>query len=99
MMLNIPNLPEHLANDPTKKGVEMLPPPAHLMTETNKLISDAVAQIGKDKRTMLTVWVDTSLGVNAALVSKVNDNVEILGYFGRVWGKPISAGVAMRVSF
>lgn len=90
---NIPNLPEEFQ---AMRGVVMNAPPQEVLAQTNTMIRDAVAQLGKDERGVLT-WIATTEGVNLALVQKVNDHVEVFGYVGKSWGKPLAAGIAARL--
>lgn len=88
-MPEIPGLPDHLVG---QHGVEMMPPPAQFLEQTNTMIHDAVAKLGPGDKFM-TAWVLTSKGVNSALVTRVNDHIEIVGYIGKSWGAPIEAGI------
>lgn len=89
-------LPPHLIDRP---AVQMNPPPAELMESTVSLITDAVSKLRTDERFLATVWIDTKAGVNAATVIRANDNVQIVGWFGKRWDEPIEAGVAAVVRF
>lgn len=89
-MANVPNLPpefQHL------QGVEFNPPPAEHLVKTEGMIRDAVSQLGKDEKFMLT-WIVTDKGVNTAAVRKLGDHVEVMAWIGKSWGDPISVGVA-----
>lgn len=92
----IPNLPERLSGEP---GVKMTPPPEQFIGATQTIIRDAVNAIPNDKRAMVTVWVRTSEGINAAYVQKFGDNVSITGWLGGKWGKPLEAGIAGQVTW
>lgn len=98
-MPNIQGLPEHLQSAP---GVEMNSPPAQYMQQTTALIMDAVATLKVDEKGAL-VWLASKkgeqVGVNLALVSRVNDSFQIVGWIGKEFGQPIAAGIAGRVSW
>lgn len=90
-MPEIPNLPPDLWGEP---GVSMTPPPPSTIVQTNNMIRDAVSAIGQGKSGSLTVWINTTEGVNAAFVQKAGGHINIVAYAGKKWGQPLSAGVA-----
>ena len=92
----IPNLPERLAGEP---GVKMTPPPEQYMGATTSIIRDAIKQIPEGKNAMVTVWVRTSDGINVAYAQKFGDNVQVTGWVGGKWGKPLEAGVVGQVTW
>lgn len=77
----------------------MSAPPGVALERTNSLIRDAVNQIAEGKSGIFTAWVNTTSGVNMALAKKVKDDVHVVAYFGKKWGEPIEAGVALQVHF
>jgi len=77
----------------TASGVAFNQPPAEFLSETNSMIRDAVANIGKGDK-FLFVGVVTDKGTNAAAVQKLGDHIEIVEYIGKTWGKPLEAGIA-----
>lgn len=98
-MPDIPGVPSTLVAAP---GVQTNAPPAEYMEQTTALISKAVAQLGADEKGALT-WVASKqgdeIGVNLAIVSKVNEHVTVLGWVGKEWGEPIAAGIAGRITW
>lgn len=91
-MTAIPGLPEHWASLPS---VQMTSPPLQWKPDAERLIGEAVAALGEDRGAI--VWVAHATGVNLAIVQKINNNVEILGYAAKSWGKPLAAGVVGRI--
>ena len=91
---HIPGLPERLEQAP---GVIMNSPPAEYMERTNNMILSAVSQLGATDRGALT-WIATRSGgkthVNLAIVQRVNDRFQVVGWVGKTFGEPIAAGVA-----
>lgn len=82
----------------TEGGVVMEPPPGQYISETTRIIEDAVAHLGPNDRGILT-WVATTKGVNLALVDKINDHVDVSAFIGKNWGSPLEAGVVGRISW
>jgi hypothetical protein len=93
-MPQIPNLPADLVH---KVGVQMIPPPPDLLPSVNQMITTAIAQLPRGENGAFTAWIDTSEGVNGALVQRFGDHIDIVLYFGQTWGTPIRAGIAARV--
>lgn len=77
-------------------------PPAEYIQQTTAMIQHAVAQLGVDEKGCLT-WLASKKGdqviVNLAVVAKVNDNFQVLGWIGKEFGEPIAAGIAGRLSW
>lgn len=93
-MPQIPNLPADLVTAP---GVEMIPPPVQLLPSMDAIVMDAVKNLPTDEDGLFTVWVSTTKGVNLAHVQRVGTHAEIVSYVGKSWGKPLDAGVAVKV--
>lgn len=89
----IPGLPAQYADLPS---VAMVPPPAYLLADTSRFVTEAVAALPNGEKGRLT-WIATTKGVNLALVDKVNDHVNVTAWIGKSWGQPIAAGVAGEV--
>lgn len=92
----IPNLPPSFQQ---AKGVVMSPPPAKYLEQTTSVIRDALATLEPGERGGL-VWVatkkDDKVSVNLAVVGRVNNDFQVLGWIGKEFGEPVAAGVAGR---
>lgn len=78
------------------QGVIMNAPPAVLLDAITKQVRDAVATLPEGSRGAL-VGVATTKGINLAVVSKVNQHVDVTAWVGRSWGAPIDGGAAVQV--
>jgi len=88
----------YISGVPSSRGVAMNPPPASVIGEVNRMVSDALAQIPDGERAQLVgiATKDLRTGethVNLALAAKVGSHVEVLTWFGKSWGTPVAAGV------
>ena len=77
-------------------GVAMNAPPASLMDAVTKQVKDAVATLPPGAKGAL-VGIATTKGVNLALVSKVNNHVDVTAWVGKSWGTPVNGGAAVQV--
>lgn len=88
---------------PSSKGVAMTPPPASILSDVNRMVTEAMATIPADKKGALvgiaTLAPDGGVHVNMALATKVGSKVSVISWVGRSWGKPIEGGAAVQVSF
>jgi hypothetical protein len=94
-MPQIPNLPIDLRGE---HGVQMIPPPAEIMGQTQTLIRDAIANIKPGKNGAFTLWIEHERGgqkeVNAAFVTRIGDDLNFVTWVGSKWGTPTAAGVS-----
>lgn len=93
-MPDIPGIPEEFVS---VSGVQMTPPPAELLPSITAAVNNAASSLQEGERGRL-VWIAQKVGsqksVNAVMVNKVNDHVQLVHWFGKTWGTPISAGLA-----
>jgi hypothetical protein len=75
----------------------MVAPPTQYIQQTQNLISQAIANTAPGKSGIFTLWIDSEAGINAAVAKKIGDDVKVVAYFGKSWGKPYAAGVALQV--
>lgn len=84
------------------KGVALNPPPASILAQATKMVSDAMKDIPPGERGSL-VAIATKQGdavnVNLAFAVKANDRVDVITWVGKSWGEPVAAGVVGRVHF
>lgn len=97
-MPQMPGLPESLI---PSQGVEFKAPPLELIKPTMTLIESAMKSLPRDSKGQL-VWIAQRVGdekmINAALVNKVGDHVEVAAWIGKTWGTPESAGLMTGVA-
>lgn len=87
---------------PSTGGVALNPPPASILAQATKMVSDAMTDIPPGERGSL-VAIATKQGdavnVNLAFAVKANDHIDIVTWVGKSWGEPVAAGVVGRVHF
>jgi len=92
---SIPGIPDDLQALP---GVQALPPGDDVLPATLGVINDALnaANLAEHEHGKL-VWILNKQGdreaVNIAIVNKFGKHFEVVGWIGKTWGAPVSAGV------
>lgn len=75
------------------RGVAYNAPPPHLLDDALRIVNQGIAQLpaGADGA---VVAVGTDAGVNGAIVAKVNQHFNVVGWVGKNWGSAITYGGA-----
>lgn len=83
-------------------GVSMTAPPASMLSDINRLVTAALADVPDGQHGQL-VGIATRTGdridVNLALAVKAGGRVTVAAWMGKSWGEPVAAGVVGRVGF
>jgi hypothetical protein len=84
---------------PSVGGVAMNAPPAAILADVSRMVTEAVAALPARSRGALvaiaTQDADGTVNVNMAFAAKAGAHVTILGWVGRRWGSPVSGGAAV----
>jgi hypothetical protein len=84
-------------------GVAMNAPPANILPDVTRMVTDAIAALPDGDRGALvgiaTKHPDGTVNVNLALAARVGSRVEVAAWLGRTWGEPLTAGVVTRIRF
>jgi hypothetical protein len=83
---------------PSLPGVRYEAPPASILAQATQMVMNAAKTLEPDEKLAL-VTVVTTTGANAALVTRVRDDLLVTLWIGKNWGEPLSAGVAAKWSF
>lgn len=83
---------------PDVPGVQFNAPPEKLIPDLRASIDRAMATLDPGTRGAF-VTVATTAGVNAALVTKAGDHVQVAAWVGKTWGGPIEGGTTVKVSW
>lgn len=82
----------------TNRGVAMNPPPTAYFGDTVRMVREAMSVMPEDGRLQLVGVANKNpntgkLDTNVALAMRVGSSVEVVGWLGKAWGEPVSAGV------
>lgn len=78
----------------SSKGVAMNAPPAAVLADTTRFVTEAMASVTPGEQGTL-VAIATKTGevtnVNLAFAVKAGDQVEVVTWIGKTWGIPVAA--------
>jgi hypothetical protein len=78
------------------KGVAYTEPPPHLLEDALRIVTLGVEQLPPGAHGAI-VAVATETGANGAIVARVNEHFELVGWVGKSWGSTITYGGAAKV--
>lgn len=89
---------------PSSGGVAMNPPSPALLGSVTDMIANAMKHIPEGERGKLVAVVHRDpvtgkVSTNAAFAVKAHEHVNVVAWFGKTWGQPISAGVMTEIHF
>ena len=85
---------------PSTAGVALNKPPASILGEATRMISEAMVHVPEGEHgTLVAIATETDgkINVNLAFAIKAGKHVEVVTWIGKSWGTPVSAGVVGRV--
>lgn len=80
------------------KGVALNQPPGILRAAIDAKAREAIGLLPPDANGAF-VGIATEAGWNVAIVAKVGDRIDIAGYVGKSWGRPLDVGAELRWVF
>ena len=78
------------------KGVAYTDPPGPLLAQALEIVNRGIAELPANANGAI-VTVATDAGVNGAVVAKVNDHFQVVGFIGKSWGNAITYGGAAKL--
>jgi hypothetical protein len=92
-----------LAGISSSKGVAINAPPAEILGTVSQMVRDAMAALPEGDRAELvgiaSRHADGKIHINLAFATRVNNHVDVVGFAGKTWGEPLTAGVMTRIHF
>jgi hypothetical protein len=83
------------------KGVLNTPPPPDILPSIHSQIDEFLKGLPDGSNGTFALSIDTDRGINSAVVGRREGKVDLAGalYFGKVWGQPARAGIALIASW
>lgn len=82
-----------------KPRVEQVPPPANILGTINSQIESALNAMPEGAFANAVLKVETTAGINLAMVAKIDETWTVMAWAGKRWGAPVEGGVAVQAAW